>query len=264
MSLISREELLLGAPYKIKDICKVHQLLLGEITNEETGIGLDKYHYYINMLTMEEEDLKEVLQKKKKEASGLIPLDFDLNMSVFQYLMSSAQLDNSFFLDFKTALSTFIKEDILISPKKGIIIVGNPIHRRVITEKEFQEIGMALRLFNKMRVKQLPPENETPLQRKFRLKREERDRVKEKQMAKNEDNLSFADVMSSICVMNVGINLLNIKQYTIYQIKDLLERAQAKEAYHTELDMLMAGADSKKIKPKHYVRNLQKEVNQNG
>ena len=112
-----------------------------------------------------------------------------------------------------------------------------------------------------MRIKEPPPENETPMQKKFRLKREERDRVKEKQAQKQGDSLTFADVMSSICVMNTGVTALNIGQYTIYQIKDLLERAQAKEAYHTELDMLMAGADSKKIKPKHYVRNLQKEVN---
>ena len=169
--------------------------------------------------------------------------------------------DKTFFLDFKTALSTFIKEEILISTKKGIIIVGNPIERKVITKENFGEIGTALRLFNKMRVKEPPPENETPMQKKFRLKREERDRVKEKQAQKQGEALTFADVMSSICVMNTGVTALNIGQYTIYQIKDLLERAQAKEAYHTELDMLMAGADSKKIKPKHYVRNLQKEVN---
>ena len=258
MFSISREELLIGAPYKIGNICNVYQLQLGEIME---GIGLIKYHYYVNMLTMEEEDLKEVLEQKKKEAFGLIPADFNLQMTVFQYLMSSAQLDKSFFLDFKTALSTFIKEEILISPKKGLIIIGDPLDKRVITEENFSEIGMALRLFNKMRVKEPPPENETPMQRKFRLKREERDRVKEKQAAQNEEAMTFADVMSSICVMDVGVTLLNIKQYTIYQIKDLLERAQAKEAYHTELDMLMAGADSKKIKPKHYVRNLQKEVN---
>lgn len=261
MFSISREELFLGAPYKLGSICKIHQLKIDEIINDKTGIGLDKYYYYINMLTMEEEDLKEVFNKKKQEGLIEMPINFTLDMSIFQYLMLSAANDKSFFLDFKTALSTFIKEDILISTKKGVIIVGNPIEKRVITEKEFSEIGVALRLFNKMRVKEAPPENETPMQKKFRLKREQRDRVKEKQQAKSGDAIAFADMMSSICVMDAGVTALNIGQYTIYQIKDLLERAQAREAYYTELDMLMAGADSKKIKPKHYVRNLQKEVN---
>ena len=260
MSLISREELFLGAPYKIEGVCNVYQLTIDEIINKKTGIGFDKYHYYINLLTMENEDIKEILNKKKSEGQ-LIPLGFNLDIDIYDYLMISAANDKTFFLDFKTALSTFIKEEILISTKKGIIIVGNPIERKVITKENFGEIGTALRLFNKMRVKEPPPENETPMQKKFRLKREERDRVKEKQAQKQGDTLTFADVMSSICVMNTGVTALNIGQYTIYQIKDLLERAQAKEAYHTELDMLMAGADSKKIKPKHYVRNLQKEVN---
>ena len=113
-----------------------------------------------------------------------------------------------------------------------------------------------------MKVKQPPPENETPMQKRFRLKREMREKVKEKQSKKDDgESIEFADLMSSLCTMNVGVTALNIKNFTIYQIKDQLERAQLREKYYTELDMLMAGADSKKIKPIHYVRNLLKEVN---
>ena len=90
-----------------------------------------------------------------------------------------------------------------------------------------------------------------------------RERVKEKQNQKKaeEDAPEFADILSSICTMGIGINLTNIKDFTIYQIKEQIERARTREQYYTELDMLMAGADSKKIKPVHYVRNLQKEAN---
>ena len=252
MSSISPEELFVGAPYQLGNICKIHQLKLKEILDREV-LGFEKYYYFVNLLTMEEEDLKEVLTQKAQLGN--------IDISIFQYILLSAASDKTFFLDLKKALSTFIKEEVMISPKTGVIIVGDPKDKRVIGEKEFGEINLALRLFNKLRIKEPPPENETPMQRKFRLKREERDRVKEKQNAKKGDLPSFADVMSSVCVMNTGITALNIGEYTIYQIKDLLERAQAKETYHTELDMLCAGADSKKIKPKHYVRNLQKEVN---
>ena len=254
MFSISREDLFLGEPYCLKDICKIYQLTIEEI---QDSIGLDKYQYFINLFTMEQEDLADLLKKKKIVMPGME------NLTVFQYLMASAMLDNTFFLDFKQGLSTFIKEEILISPNNQIIIIGKPQDRRVMREEEFSEFALALRLFNRMRVKEPPPENETPMQRKFRLKREERERVKEQTAKKKsgEDSADFADIMSSLCVMNVGITALNIKNYTVYQIKDLLERAQAKETYYTELDMIMAGADSKKIKPKHYVRNLQKEVN---
>ena len=44
MSLISREELFLGAPYKIEGVCNIYQLTIDEITNKNTGIGFDKYH----------------------------------------------------------------------------------------------------------------------------------------------------------------------------------------------------------------------------
>lgn len=217
---------------------------------------MEKYQYYINLFTMEKEDLVEI--QKKKGEQNLPQLKEDL--TIFQYIMMSAALDNFFFLDLKQGISTFIKEEVLIAPKKCIIIVGDPKDKKIITEKEFSEFAIALRLFNKMKIKEPPPENETPMQRKFRLKREERDRVKAKQQQNDENGATFSDIMSSLCTMNVGITALNIGEHTIYQIKDLLERAQARETYYTELDMLMAGADSKKIKPQHYVRNLQKEV----
>lgn len=244
----------LGEPCDI-GVCKVHQLTIEEI---KKTIGFEKYQYFVSLFTMEQEDLKDLLQQKKVDNIGEIG-----EISIFRYLMMSAALDQTFFLDFKIGLSTFIKEEILVSPKHQIIIVGNPKEKRVIDEKEFTNFALALRLFNKMRIKEPPPENETPMQKKFRLKREERERVKEKTAQKKagEDSAEFADIMSSLCTMNTGITALNISQYTIYQIKELLERAQAKETYYTELDMVMAGADSKKIKPKHYVRNLQKEVN---
>ena len=58
MSLISREDLFLGVPYNIDNICKVYQLTINEI--KET-IGMEKYQYYINLFTMEDEDLIELL-----------------------------------------------------------------------------------------------------------------------------------------------------------------------------------------------------------
>lgn len=249
MSFISKESLLLGAPYKIKDVCKVYQLTVNEIFREDEELA-EKYYYYINLLTMEEEDMIEALEKKGfsiKDIGG---------KSVFEYLIDSASYDKTFLLDFKKALSTFIKEEILISFDNHMIIVGDPLKRKIIKEKEFAEIGTALRLFNKMRIKEPPPPDETPMQKRFRLKKEMRERVKEKQKSNDKDAPEFSDIMSSICTMNVGINLLNIGEYTIYQIKDQLERAQVNEKYHTELDMLMAGADSKKIKPEYYVRKI--------
>lgn len=259
MFSINREELFMGAPYKLGNICKLYQLTLEEICLSDDSIGMDKYNYYTGLLTMDIEDVKEALAKKGVTVDASMFED----LSVFEYLLLSAANDKAFFLELQRALSTFIKEEILISTKNNIIIVGKPQQRRIITKNEFEELANVLRAFNKMRIKEPPPENETPMQKRFRLKREQRERVKEQQAKNNDndDNIEFADLMSSLCTMNVGITAINIKNFTIYQIKDQLERAQVREKYYTELDMLMAGADSKKIKPIHYVRNLLKEVN---
>ena len=99
MFSISREDLFLGEPYCLKDICKIYQLTIKEIKD---SIGLDKYQYYINLFTMEKEDLIDLLKKKNVAMPGME------NLTVFQYLMASAMLDNTFFLDFKQGLSTFI------------------------------------------------------------------------------------------------------------------------------------------------------------
>ena len=36
----------------------------------------------------------------------------------------------------------------------------------------------------------------------------------------------------------------------------IMERYQEKENYHIDIDTLLAGGDSKKIKPKYWIRNL--------
>lgn len=257
MFSISNEELFLGAPYKLGNICKIYQLTLKEIMLDDNAIGFEKYNYYVNLLTLDNSDIEDILKKK-----GLDIKELGFNdITVFKYLLLSAENNNNFFLDLKTALNTFIKEEIMISPKTNTIIVGNPKERRFISEKDFNELANVIRAFNNMRIKQPPPENETALQKRFRLKREQREKVKEKQNKDNDSDVSFMDIMSTVCTMNIGITALTLPNYTIYQVKNLLERGLANEKYHTELDMLIAGADSKKIKAEHYMRNLSKEVN---
>lgn len=250
MFSINREDLFGGRPYKMGDICTIHQLTLKEAIDT---IGISKYQYYIGLFIMDEDDLQELFKKKGVEAPYT---------SVWEYLLSSAEYDKDFFIEFKTGLTTFIKEEILISPKTKSIIIGSPLQRRIFGEEQFKEFQLVLRAFNRLRIPTPPPENETPMQKRFRLKRELREKTKEKQRQKSNDDdvIEMMDLMSSLCVFFKKLPR-EIEELTFYQAKELLERAQARQTYHTELDMLMAGADSKKIKPINWFRNLQKEVN---
>ena len=57
--------------------------------------------------------------------------------------------------------------------------------------------------------------------------------------------------------LNSGITFKNIGDLTIYQFRDLLAREQAKYKYDLDIRMIAAGADPKKIKPKHWFGKLE-------
>ena len=56
--------------------------------------------------------------------------------------------------------------------------------------------------------------------------------------------------------MDMGLNPLNIGEMSYAAIGILMQTYQEKEKYHIDVESLQAGADSKKIKPKYWIRNL--------
>ena len=57
--------------------------------------------------------------------------------------------------------------------------------------------------------------------------------------------------------MNFGINPLNIGELTYAALHPLIRFYQEKEKYELDVNSLLAGADSKKIKPKYWVKNIE-------
>ena len=53
--------------------------------------------------------------------------------------------------------------------------------------------------------------------------------------------------------MGIGLNPLNIGEISYAAIKQLVEKYQQKEKYDIDIKSLLAGADSKKIKPKYWM-----------
>jgi hypothetical protein len=64
-------------------------------------------------------------------------------------------------------------------------------------------------------------------------------------------------MLASICCMGIGITPLNIGEMSYVAIESLFNIYQDKEKYNLDIDSLLAGADSKKIKPQYWIRNLQ-------
>ena len=74
--------------------------------------------------------------------------------------------------------------------------------------------------------------------------------------AKKGMGISLETTLVSICCMGIGITPLNIGEMSYVAACAIMERYQEKENYHIDIDTLLAGGDSKKIKPQYWIRNL--------
>ena len=102
-----------------------------------------------------------------------------------------------------------------------------------------------------------PPEptdpDEDPRIRRIKEKARQRDRIKAKQAGKN--GISLDVILTAICCMGIGITPLNIGEMSYASIGAIMKMMQDKEKYDIDIRSLLAGASSKKVKPKYWIRN---------
>ena len=72
-------------------------------------------------------------------------------------------------------------------------------------------------------------------------------------------NLSFLDLVASLAAKGNGLNALNVWNLTYYAFNDQFKRMQAIEEYEQAMGAIQAGADPKKIKVEHWIKNIQSE-----
>lgn len=127
----------------------------------------------------------------------------------------------------------------------------------LITEEDFFDFQNVIReCVGKKRVKP-PIIDEDPYVAEIKRKSRYRDRLKEKQAAKNKDGINLFTSLVSICCMGLGITPLNIGEMSYVAMESILRKYQEKEKYQLDIDSLLAGADSKKIKPNYWIRNFE-------
>ena len=97
-----------------------------------------------------------------------------------------------------------------------------------------------------------PDPDEDPRVKRIKAKARYRDKIK----AKKGMGITLGTLLASICCMGIGINPLNVGELSYASVDSLIKTYQEKEKYETDIKALMAGADSKKIKPKYWIRNL--------
>ena len=250
---MSKELFFLNEPVQFKPGIKIYPPTVKDvITNGYYGV-------FSKLLTYSQEDIEdEFLEAKKTLDKYPTPMEFLLNNS-YHHEEYKKQAKNAF--------EFFIHKEVNFLYEQKLIIVGNleEVLREAqsiedlvtINEEEFFHFQNAIR--ECIGKKQITPyvEDENPAIAEMKRKARRRDRLKEKQAAKNKGNgVSLYTMMVSICCMGLGITPLNIGEMSYIALESLMKKYQEKEKYDLDIRSLLAGADSKKIKPQYWIKNF--------
>ena len=217
------------------------------------------YGAFRQILTYSQEEIEdELLEAEVKLDVYPTPMEFMLNNS-YHYKEFEKQC--------KAAFQFFIHEEVSFLYEQKLIVIGkleevvknlSSIEELVvITEEEFFNFQNMIRMCTGKKLVEPPNFNEHPKIREMKRRARYRDKIKAKNAAKSKDGASLFTILVSICCMGLGITPLNIGEMSYVAIDSILRKYQEKEKYQLDIDSLLAGADSKKIKPQYWIRNFE-------
>lgn len=238
----------LGLPIKFKSICKVYPPKVKEILNDEN------YPVYRKIFLMSQEEIEDEFAENK--------LSMDNVPDPMNYLFQLAEdiRIKKIALD---GFQFFLHEPVLLLADQQMIIIGDLkedlTHAksiddlRIIKKEDYFEFQNTLRrAIGEKEVEPYNP-NENPKIKYFKAKARLRDRVK----AKSKNNLTLGSTLASICCMGLGITPLNVGELSQAAISVIVRTYQEKDKYDIDIQSLLAGADSKKVKPQFWIRNIE-------
>lgn len=251
---MSKELFFLGEPCPFKKGIEIYPPKAKDVVKNLN------YSLYVKVLTYSQEEIEdEFVQAKKSLDKFPTPFEFLLNNSYHHKEYEKMAIE---------AFQFFIKQKVTFLYEQKLIIVGDlkEILRNIdaiedlnqlttITEEEFFGFQNLIRQAIGKKIVEPPNPNEHPRIKAMKAKARYRDKIKAKQAVKN--GISLFTIFASICCMGLGITPLNIGEMSYVAIETILATYQNKEKYELDLDSLLAGADSKKVKPKYWIRSLE-------
>ena len=248
---MSKELFFIGAPVQFKEGVNIYPPPLKEIIMDRN------FNIYSRFLTYSQEEIEDIYIKEKENIT-LFP-------TPMEFMLNNCFHDKKYELLCKKAFLFFLKEEGEFLYEKKIIVIGNlenvlknlqSLSQLItISEEEFFNFQNLIRLAINQKVVEPPNPNEHPKIKAMKAKARYRDSVKAKQNAKN--GVTLFSTITSICCMGIGLNPLNIGEMSYVAMEAILNQHQAKEKYEIDISSLLAGADSKKIKPNYWIRNLE-------
>lgn len=217
----------------------------------------DNYEIYRRILTYSQEEVEdEFLNEKKK---------LDVYPTPFEFLLNNSYHNKDYEKKAKEAFQFFIHQEVtfLYELKKIVVgkleeVIGGATKTEEIvtlTEDEFFDFQNSIRECIGQKSIEPPIQDEHPKIKEMKRKARQRDRLKAKQNSKN--GISLSTMLVSICCMGIGITPLNIGELSYVAAESIFSMYQDKEKYQLDIESLLAGADSKKVKPQYWIRNSQ-------
>ena len=246
------ERVLLGFPIDFKDICQIYPPTVNDVVgNKDFGI-------YQSLFTMTQEELDKAFLQDERVTQVPTP---------FKYLLINYYQDEVVREKIHAAFNQFIHEPVTIVPEIEMLLIGksedelNPDvdleEPRLLTEENYFEFQNMIRQVMGIEMEKPPdPEEENldPRIKRYKMKIKQSEELLKKKKAKNAP--TFGTLLTAICCMGIGLNPLNIGEISYACVHWLITMEQQKEEYDIDIRALLAGADSKKVKPKYWIKNI--------
>ena len=247
---MNKELFFLGEPAEFKPGVKIYPPSVKDVvTNKFFGL-------YVTILTQSQEEIEDIFMKEKKDMGDLL--------TPMEYLLNSCYNNKEYETIAKMAFEFFLKTKVDFLYEQKLIIIGSleevlknisQINEIIaITEEEFFDFQNLIRIASGQKAIEPPNKDEDPRVKAIKAKARYRDKLKAKQNAKK--GLKLFSIMTSICCMGIGLTPLNIGEMSYVAMEAILSQYQLKEKYEVDINSLLAGADSKKIKPVYWIKNL--------
>lgn len=239
----------LGYPSQYENICKVYPPKIKDILNEKN------YPAYKKLLLSSQEDIEdEYTEMELPLEDAPTPLGYLFVMSATDARIKQIILD---------AFQFFIKEPVTMLPDQQMIVIGNLTETlksiksveelRILKEDNYFKFQQMLRrAIGQKEIEPYDP-NLHPKVKYFKAKARLRDKVK----ATSKDALTLGSTLAAICCMDLNLNPLNIGELSQAAVSVLIRYYQEKQKYDIDIRSLLAGADSKKVKPQNWIRNIE-------
>ena len=224
-------------PPKVKDI----------INNSDFPI-------FSSLFMTSQEDIED-LMAKNNNTKGSIPTPLEYLLSLCYNSPQVAEVvKKGFYFYTKEPIKFIYEEKAILVGEDQLKRTKNVNELKLLNETNYFDFQNKIREVNGMAAIEPPDPNEHPKIKYMKAKARLRDKVKAKKKG-----MSLTAMVASICCMNFGLNPLNIGEITYASVPVLIRYYQEKDKYETDVRSLQAGADSKKIKPKYWVRDFDKD-----